>query len=107
MEIVKKINNGNKKIHLNMIQDFHESCSGSSLQLPDFPIFASRLQHIQQRMVDWRPIRVKGLFTRPYRDPLPYFAFWFATWLGFIGVVGVFLGAIQVAFAVLSWKLTK
>ena len=89
---------------LKIIQDYHASRSELALQLSDFPIFGSRLQHIHQRMVEWRPIRVQGLFMRPYRDPLPYFAFWFATWLGFIGALGVALSAIQVAFAVLSWQ---
>jgi hypothetical protein len=108
--IVKRISEINreqkyiKSIDLNMLRDFSESCSEPSLQLADFPIFGTRLQHIHQRMVDWRPLRLSKLLKKPYRDPLPYFGFWFATFIGVIGVIGVLLNIAQVVFSILSWK---
>ena len=93
-----------KDIDLNMLRDFDESRSEPCLQLSDFPIFGMRLQHIHQRMVDWRPLRVSELWKRPYRDPLPYFGFWFATFIGVVGIIGVLLNIVQVVFSILSWK---
>jgi hypothetical protein len=108
--IIKRITKTNheqqyiKDIDLNMLEDFNENCSEPSLQLADFPIFGTRLQHIHQRMVDWRPLRVSELWKKPYRDPLPYFGFWFAAFIGVVGLVGVLLNAAQVVFSILSWK---
>jgi hypothetical protein len=92
-----------KDIDLNVLRDFGESCPEPFLQLADFPIFGTRLKHIHQRMIDWRPLRVSELWKRPYRDPLPYFGFWFAAFIGVVGFIGVLLNIVQAVFSVLSW----
>lgn len=92
-----------KDIDLNVLRDFGESCPEPFLDLADFPIFGTRLKHIHQSMIDWRPLRVSELWKRPYRDPLLYFGFWFGTFIGVVTVIGVLLNMAQLIISVLSW----
>lgn len=75
-------------IDMNIIRDYRDRWSGniSSVHISDFPIYGSRLQHIHQRMTDWRPLHVLDLRHQPYRDPLSYYAFCFAIFFGGLGI---------------------
>jgi hypothetical protein len=85
------------KISMGLVQDYCKNWSEDSLQITDFPIYGSRLQHIYQRMVDWRALVIRDVHFRPYRDPLSYYAFWFAIFIGLIGILGLGLNAAQLA----------
>ena len=77
-------------LEMDLIREFREECSiGTALHLQDFPIYAPRLQNIQRRMNEWRPQTIRELAVRPYKDPLNFYAFWFATFIGFISVVSL------------------
>jgi hypothetical protein len=84
-----------KAIDLELVRDYCKNWSEHSLQITDFPIYGSRLQHIHQRMVDWRALVLRDIRFRPYRDPLSYYAFWFAVFIGSIAVLGLALNAAQ------------
>ena len=85
-----------KEIDLKLVKDYCKNWSEHSLQITDFPIYGSRLQHIYQRMVDWRALVIRDVRFRPYHDPLSYYAFWFAVIIGSIGFLGLGLNAAQV-----------
>jgi hypothetical protein len=89
-----------KDISLEIVKDFRISYSEPSLQLADFPIFGGRLKYLHQRMASWRPLRVRQLWKRPYRDPLPFFTFWAGTVIGLFTLVAMILGAAQLAFTI-------
>lgn len=84
-----------KRIDLELVRDYCKNWSTHSLQITDFPIYGSRLQHIHQRMVDWRALALRDVRFRPYHDPLSYYAFWFAVFIGSIGILGLGLSAAQ------------
>src|SRR5438876_10189856 len=89
-----------KGIDIDIIRDYRERWSGgiSAVHISDFPIYGTRLQSIHQRMTDWRPLRPDhALRFRPYRDSLPFYAFRFALFLGFLAVVGSILNIIDTA----------
>jgi hypothetical protein len=48
-------------------------------------------------MMEWKPLVVRDILTRPYHDPLSYFAFWFAVFFGLIGLLSLGLNAGQLA----------
>jgi hypothetical protein len=87
-------------IDLDIIRDFEISSTDLPLQLTDFPIFSARLRYIHQRMVDWRPIRFRQLWQRPYGDPIPYFAFWFGVFVGIVTFFTLILTAVQLGVTV-------
>lgn len=86
-----------KEIDLILVKDYCKNWSEHSLQITDFPIYGSRLQHLYQRMVDWRALVITDVRFRPYRDPLSYYAFWFGVIIGSMGLLGLGLNAAQVA----------
>lgn len=88
-----------KRNDVELVRDYCKNWSAESLQITDFAIYGSRLQHIHQSMIDWRALVLRDLRFRPYRDPLSYYAFWFAVFLGSIGILGLGLNAAQLAIS--------
>lgn len=88
-----------KKIDMGIVNDYRDHWSGdiSAVHISDFPIYGSRLQSIHQRMTDWRPLRLKDLRIRPYRDSLSYYAFRFAMIFGLLGGLGLLWSVISQA----------
>lgn len=58
-------------------------------QLHHFPIYGPRLRYILEKMDEWQPQTIPQLAIRPYKDPMSFYAFWFATVIGLIGVMGL------------------
>ena len=71
-------------IDMKIVRDYGVHWSGgiSSAHISDFPIYASRLEYIHQRMTDWRPLNVFHLRHQPYRDPVAYYALVIAVLFG-------------------------
>jgi len=88
------------------LHDFWRSYSPvqSDLQLSDFPLYGSRLKHIRLTMREWRPQTWSEPAIRPYNDPITFYAFWFATLVGIIGVVGL---ATTIAQTIAAFKALK
>ena len=91
-----------KKIDMDIVNAYkdHWSSDISAVDISDFPIFGPRLQLIHQRMTDWRPLRLRELLIRPYRDSISYYAFRVAVIFGILSVLG-FLWS--VASQIVNW----
>lgn len=63
--------------------------SHADFGLHHFPIYASRLRYVIQKMDDWRPQSILQLAVRPYKDPLSFYAFWFATVIGTVSFLAL------------------
>jgi len=76
---------------INMLQDFRKNISPArySLQLEHFPVFASRLHYLEQKMNNWRPRTLREIVIRGYKDPLTFYAFWFAVIIGVVDLLGL------------------
>lgn len=82
-------------IDLEIIKDYSENWSSSisAVHISDFPIYGTRLQLIQQRMTDWRPLRAyHAIWYRPYRDSMPVYVFRFAILFGLVSLAGLGCG---------------
>ena len=84
-------------IDIEIIKSYQESWSYdvSTLQISDFPIYGSRLESINQRMASWRPSHPFDLRHLPYRDTVPYYAFWFAMLFSILGMASLGLNILQ------------
>ena len=91
-----------KGINIELIRDYKSKWVSAyySSHLSDFPIYGPRLQHIHQRMKDWRPVRFRDLRFRPYNDPVPYFAFLFGVFFGALAVVSIGLNVAQLVISI-------
>lgn len=67
---------------------------GNIPRLEDFILLRPRLYELQREMNDWRPQRIHDLFRRGYKDPLTWYGFWFA---GFVGVVAILSLLVSIA----------
>jgi len=92
-----------KEIQLKIIRNFTESFVDAPFQLGDFPNYGSRLKYIHERMTGWRPLHFSQLFTRPYRESIAFFAFWFGAFIGVVTFLSLVAGVVQAVFAVLAW----
>jgi len=94
-------------LDMSLIREFrdHYSPVHSDLQLQNFPVYAHRLQYIQRKMNEWRPQSILELAVRPYKDPITFYAFWFATIIGLAGIFGLSIGIAQTYAAFKSLEL--
>jgi hypothetical protein len=83
---------------MEILRDFRTRFSlvNNSLGLEEFPIYASRLQHIQRKMNEWRARNLRELIVRPYKDPISFYAFWFSLVIGVMGLLGLAASFVQV-----------
>jgi hypothetical protein len=59
-----------------------------ALRFEDFPIYGTRLRELRDRMNSWRPRTIRGkLFTRPYDDPLSFYAVWFGSIISLVTIL--------------------
>jgi len=88
---------------MNVIRSYRDDhCTYiNDLRLSDFPIYGSRLQEFQTEMKEWRPKKLTHLAIRPYSDPVTYYAFWFAIFIGFASVLALG-GVVATAYAALK-----
>lgn len=82
---------------MKVVRDYGDHWSGgiSSAHISDFPIYASRLEYIHQRMADWRPLHIFDLRHLPYRDPLAYYALIFAVLFGVLSIASLVVGIVS------------
>ena len=87
----QKIGRRMLKGHMELIKLYQAryAPSHADFGLHHFPIYGSRLRYITQKMDDWRPQSIGQLAVRPYKDPLSFYAFWFATFIGFVSLLGL------------------
>jgi len=84
-------------IDMNIVHDYRDHWSGgiSSAHVSDFPIYASRLEYIHQRMTDWRPLHIFDLRHLPYRDPVGYYALVIAMLFGVLSVASLIVSIVS------------
>jgi len=82
---------------MDMIREFRDKYSPvqGDLQLQNFLIYANRLQYIQQKMSEWKPETFLELSVRPYKNPLPFYGFWFAIVIGIASILALVATIIQ------------
>jgi hypothetical protein len=92
---------GSKRgINMHVVCDYRDNYSPvlSDLRLSDFPIYGRRLQNIQKEMETWRPESLRQIVSRPYKDPLTFYAFWFSIFVGVVSVLALG-GVLATAYA--------
>jgi hypothetical protein len=90
-----------KGIDMDIVRDYRDHWSGgiSSAHISDFPIYASRLGYIHQRMTDWRPLQLLDLRYLPYRDPISYYGLGFAIVSGIVSSVSLIVSIVSLKIA--------
>jgi len=92
-EVLRVQSNG-LGVEVSLVKEFYKSYTVSEsdaikLRFEDFPIYATRLQELQEKMNNWRPRTIRGrFFTRPYQDPLSFYAVWFGSIITVVTILG-------------------
>lgn len=77
---------------------------GNIPRLEDFYLLRPRLHELQRDMNEWRPQTIRDLLRRGYKDPLTWYGFCIAGFVGFIGIGSL---AISIAQTVASFHPPK
>jgi quinol-cytochrome oxidoreductase complex cytochrome b subunit len=72
--------------------------------LDDFVLFGGRLETLQRQMRDWRPRRIRDLFTPGYGDRFTWYTQMFFLAIGVIGLFGLILSVVQTVYAIFAYK---
>ena len=90
-------------IDMTLVREFRDNFAvvKEDFRLQDFPVYARRLENVQRKMNEWRPHTIRELAIRPYNDPVTFYAFWFAS---FIGIISILSLAASIAQTYASFK---
>jgi hypothetical protein len=93
---LERVNLGGGVQPFEFCEIFYDSLEWGNLpRLEDFVLLRPRLHELQRQMNGWRPQTLGELWQRGYKDPLTWYGFIFAVFVGIIGILSLAVSIIQ------------